>query len=111
MCAWFNMAKEAGIDYTDDDIISLGDHLHELFDSDFHESSDFWIKVRTSYDNWWTAHYAKVPKSHRPKNTKMSKNWNTGGTFLWHQLNKTWNGRIPKLNASTPFIPAKKDLY
>ena len=111
MCAWFNMAKEAGIDYTDDDVISLGDHLHELFDSDFHESSDFWIKVRTSYDNWWTAHYAKVPKSHRPKNTKMSKNWNTGGTFLWHQLNKTWDRRIPKLNASTPFIPAKKDLY
>jgi hypothetical protein len=35
----------------------------------------------------------------------------TGGTFLWHQLNKTWNGRIPKLNATTSFIPNTKDLY
>jgi hypothetical protein len=111
MCAWFNMAKEDGINYTDDEVVSLGDHLHELFDADFHESSDFWIKVRTAYDNWWSKHYAQVPASHRPKNTKMAKNWNTGGTFLWHQLNKTWGGKMPKLNSSTPFIPAKKDLY
>ena len=111
MCAWFNMAKEDGIDYTDDEIISLGDHLHELFDADFYESSGFWIKVRTAYENWWTRYYKDVPDSHRPKNTKMSKNWNTGGTFLWHQLNKTWGGRLPELNSSTPFIPVKKDLY
>jgi hypothetical protein len=111
MCAWFNMAKEDGIDYTDDEVVSLGQHLHELFDADFYESSDFWVKVRTAYDNWWTKHYAAVPASHRPKNTKMSKNWNTGGTFLWHQLKKTWTGPIPTLNSSTPFIPAKKDLY
>jgi hypothetical protein len=41
----------------------------------------------------------------------MSKNWNSGGTFLWHQLNKTWGGRLPELSSTTPFIPAKKDLY
>lgn len=111
MCAWFNMAKEAGIDYTDDEIISLGDHLHDLFDADFHESSDFWIKVRRAYENWWEKYYKDVPASHRPKNTKMSKNWNSGGTFLWHQLNKTWGGRLPELSSTTPFIPAKKDLY
>lgn len=111
LCAWFNMAKEDGIDYTDDEVVSLGDHLHELFGADFYENSQFWIKVRTAYDNWWAKHYAQVPASHRPKNTKMSKNWNTGGTFLWHQLNKTWGQRVPKLNSSTPFIPAQKDLY
>lgn len=111
LCAWFAMAKEDGIDYTDDEVVSLGDHLHQLFGADFYENSQFWIKVRTAYDNWWTKHYAQVPVGHRPKNTKMSKNWNTGGTFLWHQLNKTWGGRMPKLNSSTPFIPSKKDLY
>jgi hypothetical protein len=42
---------------------------------------------------------------------KMSKNWNSGGTFLWHQLTKTWSGRVPALNNTTPFIPAAKDLY
>jgi hypothetical protein len=111
MCAWFNLAKEDGIDYTDDEVISIGNHLHQLFGADFHESSSFWIQVRTAYENWHKKYYAGLPAQHQPKHVKMSKNWNTGGTFLWHQLNKTWGGRIPALNASTPFIPAKKDLY
>jgi len=111
MCAWFNMAKEDGIDYTDDEVVSLGDHLQDLFDADFHESSAFWIKVRTAYENWHKKYYAGMPAQHQPKHVKMAKNWNTGGTFMWHQLTKTWNGRIPALNSSTPFIPAKKDLY
>lgn len=112
MCAFFNMAKEDGIDYTDEEVVSLGNHLNELFGANFHESSDYWIKVRTAYQNWWNKFYKDIPQSHRPKNTKMAKNWNSGGTFLWHQLNKTWKGHeLPKLSSSTPFIPAKKDLY
>lgn len=111
MCAWFNMAKEGGIDYTDDEVISLGVHLHDLFDADFHESSDLWVKIRKAYENWHKKYYADLPEHHQPKHVKMTKNWNTGGTFLWHQLSKTWDGRIPELNANTPFIPAQKDLY
>lgn len=111
MCAWFSLAKEDGIDYTDDEVIDLGGHLHQLFGADFHESSGFWKKVRTAYEHWHQQYYAGMPAQHQPKHVKVAKNWNTGGTFLWHQLNKTWNGRIPALNASTPFIPARKDLY
>jgi len=112
MCAWFNMAKEDGIDYTDDEIVGLGDHLHQLFGADFYESSDFWVKVRKAYENWHKKYYANMPVQHQPKHIKVAKNWNTGGTFLWHQLSKTWTGgRIPALNSSVPFIPAGKDLY
>jgi hypothetical protein len=112
MCAWFNMAKEDGIDYTDDEIVSLGDHLHQLFSADFHESSDFWVKVRKAYENWHKKYYANMPAQHQPKHIKVAKNWHTGGTFLWHQLSKTWTGGpIPTLNSSTSFIPAGKDLY
>lgn len=111
MCAWFNMAKEDGIDYTDDEVVSLGDHLQKLFNADFYESSDFWVKVRKSYENWHKKYYAGMPAQHQPKHVKVSKNWNTGGTFLWHQLNKTWSGRIPGLTINSPFIPARKDLY
>lgn len=112
LCAWFNMAKEDGIDYTDDEVVSLGNHLHQLFGADFHESSSFWTKVRSAYENWHKSYYSGLPAQHQPKHMKMSKNWNTGGTFLWHQLNKTWTGaRMPSLNASTPFIPDTKDLY
>jgi hypothetical protein len=111
MCAWFSLAKEDGIDYTDDEVVDLGTHIHQLFNADFHESSGFWKKVRTAYEHWHQKYYDGMPVHHQPKHVKVAKNWNTGGTFLWHQLNKTWNGRIPALNASTPFIPAKKDLY
>jgi hypothetical protein len=111
MCAWFNMAKEDGINYTDDEVVDLGDHLHELFGGNFHESSPFWAKVRNAYENWHKKYYAALPSQHQPKHMKMSKNWNTGGTFLWHQLTKTWSGRVPALNNTTPFIPAAKDLY
>jgi hypothetical protein len=110
MCAWFDMAKNAGIHYTDDQIVDLGDHIHDLFDADFHESSTFWDKVKVAYVNWHKVYYKQFPTNMRPA-AKMSKNWNTGGTFLWHQLAKTWNGPIPPLNNSTPFIPDVKDLY
>ncbi len=112
MCAFFDMAKNDGIYYTDDEVISLGNHLHSLFGADFHESSEFWVKVRTAYNNWWNKFYARIPVTHRPKNTKMAKNWNSGGTFLWHQLNKSWAGhKLPRLSSSTPFIPDAADLY
>jgi len=112
MCAWFDLARKSGIDYTDDEVIDLGNHLHSLpFAADFHESSTFWDQVRTAYQNWHTSYYAKVPESHRPKRINMTKNWNTGGAFLWHQLNKTWQGPMPELSSSSPFIPNEKDLY
>jgi len=111
LCAWFDLARKNGIDYTDEEVIDLGNHLHKLFDADFHQSSPFWEQVRTAYQNWHTSYYAKVPKSHRPTRVSMAKNWNTGGTFLWHQLDKTWGGRMPPMQNSTSFIPAVKDLY
>jgi len=110
MCGWFDLAKNSGIDYTDAEVIDLGNHIHELFDADFHESSAFWIKVRQAYNNWHNEYYKKIPKKDRP-NSRMTKNWNSGGTFLWHQLSQTWTGAIPALSNSTPFIPNKKDLY
>ena len=112
MCAFFDMAKNAGIDYTPAEIMDIGNHLHSLpFNGNFHESSPFWDQVRTSYNNWWSTYYSKIPASHRPKNQRMAKNWNSGGTFLWHQLNKSWGGRMPQLSNTTSFIPATKDLY
>ena len=112
MCAFFDMAKSAGIDYTDAEIMDIGNHLHSLpFQGNFHESSVFWDDVRNAYNNWWKNHYGSLPAKLRPKNQRMSKNWNSGGTFIWHQLNKTWGGRLPQLSNTTPFIPDAKDLY
>jgi len=109
MCAWFEMSKS--LEYTDEEIVDLATHLNQLFGADFHESSDFWRKARTAYENWWNDYYSKVPVEYRPGHMSFAKNWRNGGTFMWHQLSKTWNGRLPRLGINTQFVPAKKDLY
>lgn len=111
MCAWFHMAEQDGIEYTDEQIISLGDHLNSLFNADFHESSDFWTQVRTAYSNWHTKYWSKFEEEDRPKHMSFSKNWRNGGVFLQHQLRKTWDGPVPVLNYDTSFKPATKDLF
>lgn len=111
MCAWFDMAAKNGIEYTDDQIVDLAMHLDNLFDANFHESSDFWDQCRNAYANWWNKYYSGLGSAYRPDRMSFSKNWRNGGTFLWNQLHKTWNGPIPKLNINTPFHPATKDLY
>jgi hypothetical protein len=111
MCAWFDMARKGGVDYTDDEIVSLAMHINTLFGADFHESSDFWVKARRAYENWWKKYWAGVDEEYRPAHMSFSKNWRNGGAFLWHQLKHTWSGPVPALNINTPFKPAEKDLY
>jgi hypothetical protein len=112
VCAWFDMAKNAGIDYDDAQVVELSQHILDTFGQDWgNEASGFWDKVKASYQNWHSNYYRKFPASMRP-NSRMAKNWNTGGTFLWAQLNKDWNTNpLPPLSNSTPFIPDAKDLY
>jgi hypothetical protein len=109
MCAWFDMSKS--LEYTNEEIVSMATHINELFNADFHESSEFWIKSRTAYENWWNKYWSAVDLEYRPERMSFSKNWRNGGTFLWHQLKKTWDGRLPELSINTPFRPATKDLF
>lgn len=111
MSEWFNMARNKGIEYTEEEIQNLAQHLVDLFNADFHETSEFWIKARDAYQHWWEKTYQEVEEELRPKNSRMNKNWKYGGVFLWHQLRKTWSGRIPELTLSTDFYPNKKDLF
>jgi hypothetical protein len=111
MCDFFESAKQHGIDYTDAQIVDLGNHLHDLFDADFHESSEFWAQVKTAYLNWHAKAYRNVPKNLRPSTARMAKNKTYGGTFLIYQLNKTWNHPVPGLRNNTTFQPDTKDLY
>ena len=111
MCAWFDMAKKGGIEYTDEQIVDLADHLNALFDADFHEAGEFWKKARTAYSSWHTKYWSRFPVDEQPKHMSFSKNWRNGGAFLWHQLRKTWTGPVPKMNYDITFKPADKDLF
>ena len=103
------MAKKDGIDYTDAEVVDLGNHLHLLFGADFDESSALWDTVRNAYSAWHKKHWANF---YGAPAMRFNKNWSTGGVFLWHQLKKTWtNGRIPALTVTSSFIPAQKDMY
>lgn len=111
MCAWFDMAKKGGVNYTDEEIVDLSAHINMLFGADFHESSQFWDKARKAYANWWNRYYSGPGAAYRPSHMSFSKNWRNGGTFLWNQLKKTWNGPVPALSINTTFQPSAKDLY
>ena len=112
MCAWFDMAKNAGIDYDDTQVVELATYVLDTFGQDWgNEASPFWDQVKIAYQHWHTNYYRSFPANMRP-NSRMTKNWNTGGTFLWAQLNKSWNHNpLPPLNNSTPFVPNNRDLY
>lgn len=111
MCAWFHMAKQGGVEYSDDQIVDLADHLNDLFGADFHEASVFWTQARQAYSNWHTKYWDRFPEDERPRHMSFSKNWRNGGAFLWHQLKKTWTGPVPKMNYDIAFKPAQKDLF
>jgi len=104
-----------GIDYTDDQIRSLAYLCMNLFEADFDESGFFWEKVGIAYVRWHERYHADMEESMRP-GVKLNKDWAQGGTFFYWLLKQHWtddNGNpmpIPKLNISTSFRPAAKDL-
>lgn len=113
---FLRMAAQSDCNYTDDEIRSLGDLCMQMFDADFDESGPFWAKVNQAYTNWHINYYADMDESMKP-GIRLNKDWNQGGTFMWHQLKQSWkdaNGnamRMPQLNIQTSFYPNKRDLW
>lgn len=113
---FLRMAAMGNVEYSDDEIRSLGDLCIDLFDSNFDESGPFWDKVNSAYINWHKAYHADMDETLRP-GVKLNKDWAQGGTFFWYQLKKSWLDakgqamRMPQLNISTAFRPREKDLW
>ena len=113
---FLRMAAQSGCDYSDDEVRGLGDLCMQMFDADFDESGPFWAKVNQAYTNWHINYYADMDEAMRP-GIRLNKDWNQGGTFMWHQLKKSWKDnegnamRMPQLNIQTSFYPNKKDLW
>jgi hypothetical protein len=102
--------------YTDSEIESLAHLCISLFGAEFKEDGVFWDRVGSAYTKWHARYHADMDESLRP-GVKLNKDWPQGGTFFWHQLAKSWKNdyghamRLPRLNISTSFNPAKKDLF
>jgi hypothetical protein len=109
MCNWFDMARKSNICYTESEIQDLATHLQVLFDGDFSDDGRFWEQARIAYANWWEKYYHDP--EFRPAKMVFKMLWSTGGVFLFYQLKKTWNGRIPALKVDSPFQPSKVDLF
>ena len=110
------LKMSSNMEYTDSEIESLAHLCVSLFGAEFKEDGVFWDRVGSAYTKWHTRYYEDMDESLRP-GVKLNKDWPQGGTFFWHQLMKSWkdtNGqpmRLPRLNISTSFNPAKKDLF
>jgi hypothetical protein len=104
------------MDYTDAEVESLAYLCISLFGAEFNEDGPYWDRVGSAYTKWHERYHADMDESLRP-GVKLNKDWAQGGTFFWHQLAKSWqddNGNpmpLPRLNISTSFSPAKKDLF
>jgi len=113
---FLKMAAQSNINYNDDEIRSLADLCMNLFDANFHEDGPFWAQVERAYRNWHVAYHADMDESLRP-GIRLNKDWNQGGTFMWHQLKKAWKTTsgdampMPQLNIQTSFRPSNKDLW
>lgn len=110
------LKMSSNMEYTDSEIESLAHLCVSLFGADFKEDGVFWDRVGSAYTKWHARYHADMDESLRP-GVKLNKDWPQGGAFFWHQLIKSWkdvNGqpmRLPRLNISTSFNPAKKDLF
>jgi hypothetical protein len=110
------LRMSSNMDYTDREIESLAHLCISLFGAEFKEDGVFWDRVGSAYTKWHTRYHADMDESLRP-GVKLNKDWPQGGTFFWHQLAKSWKNdyghamRLPRLNISTSFNPAKKDLF
>jgi len=113
---FLKMAAQSNINYSDDEIRSLADLCMNLFDANFHEDGPFWAQVERAYRNWHVVYHADMDESLRP-GIRLNKDWNQGGTFMWHQLKKAWKTTsgdampMPQLNIQTSFRPNNKDLW
>ena len=104
------------MNYTDAEIESLAYLCISLFGADFNSNGEFWDRVGSAYTKWHKRFHSDIDESLRPE-VRLNKDWPQGGTFFWHQLAKSWKDehgnpmRLPRLNISTSFSPAKKDLF
>lgn len=113
---FLKMAMQDNIQYTDDEIRSLADLCLVKFNADFDEAGKFWRQVGIAYTKWHNKQYKDFDDQMRP-GIRLNKDWTQGGTFFYFQLYFTWLNedgermRLPKLNITTPFLPAKGDLF
>jgi hypothetical protein len=110
------LRMSSNMDYTDAEVESLAHMCISLFGAEFKEDGVYWDRVGSAYTKWHERYHADMDESLRP-GVKLNKDWAQGGTFFWHQLAKSWKDdagnpmRLPRLNISTSFSPAKKDLF
>jgi len=108
---WFSMSKDSRAEYTQDDIYRLHALLKKKFNADFSPSGPFWQQVEEAYlaykekeNSWYRERFGDAADMFI-KEPRLNKDWIQGGTYLWHVINKGFQGPMPKLTINTPFTP------
>lgn len=108
---WFSMSKDDRDEYTQEDMYRLYHLLKKEFNADFSPNGPFWQQVEKAY----LAYKEKENRTLRAmfgdnadlfiKEPRLNKDWIQGGTYLWHLINKKYQGPVPRLTINTPFVP------
>ena len=114
----FNLIHQQGIEVNDNYLIKFATFTKQYFDADFSPSGPFWIKVRTSFDNWFKAFHRNDPNEICPTTGNIiAKNYfstemYTALPFLIAQMNKSLPDlKAPFYDAPSGYKPKENELW
>lgn len=105
MAHYFDRCRLAGIKVDSAYIAQLATVLENLFSGDFSPMGSFWTKASIAYQNWHAAN------SYSHSGARFNKEPVHGFPFLIAQLQKSFNGTVPRSDSKSEFWPNAEDLF
>jgi hypothetical protein len=105
MAHFFDRCRLANIAVDSKYIASIAAVIENLFNGDFSPMGQFWTKAGIAYQNWHAVN------SYSHSGARFNKEPVHGFPFLIAQLQKSFNGSLPRSDSKSEFWPDQKDLF
>ena len=104
------MCEQEDIDWADDIIEDLAQHLIDKFDANFDGDGPFWRQCHEANKNAWRRNNKAlgIPQTAWGDEPRSTKNVPIGISFLWHQLQHTW---VPRQGQGFRFPKKPQAIY
>lgn len=105
MAHFFDRCRLAGVNVDSAYIAGIATVLENLFGGDFSPMGQFWTKASIAYQNWHSVN------SYSQSGARFNKEPVHGFPFLIAQLQKSFNGSLPRSDSKSEFWPNQEDLF
>jgi hypothetical protein len=105
MAHFFDRCRLANIAVDSTYIVGVATVIENLFDGDFSPMGQFWTKAGIAYHNWHSVN------SYSNSGARFNKEPVHGFPFLIAQLQKSFNGMLPRSDSKSEFWPNQEDLF